>query len=549
MKKNIGIFLAYAPEQSIKSHGISRLLSFMLAGILENDDTQVTIATPAWFKENIIHFMQSEGLPVEKVTLLTTHGIPYLLRIRQFLLRRKLAKNYSIVEQEETYFQKIVSLGKKSFLHLFMRWMCIYSTPLFIAVTVLICTLGIALFPVLFMVAIGYLCIYLFKKLSQFNKKFLTLIYYKLRYFLKNHRLTRVFFLHMKELKNNVIARILYSELRHRELKKLIQMMNSQHDISVWLVPTLFWPEIKAIKAKKIVAAPDVVFVDFPTYFSDKGSAETYKKITETVSAADHFICYSEYVKQKHLMHTFTVAPGKITVIPHGAIDLSVLLTQNTELTLRARSLEILRRYQKLELAYHPYLSGYNFADMQFIFYSSQLRPYKNFHNFIRAYEILLRERFVNVKLVVTADIKSDPDLYQYILGKRLQFDVLSFYDIPSDVLAALNHLAVCAVNPTLFEGGFPFTFTEAYSVGTPSVMSAIPAVTADVKDENLHQCMLFDPYNVDDMVNKIEWAIRNRSKLLELQAPLYQTFKQRDWGLVAKEYVNLLTDFSYAKL
>ena len=552
MKKNIGIFLAYAPGQSIKSHGISRLLSFMLAGMLENEDTQVTIATPAWFKKNITHFMKDQGIPVKKVNLLTTSGIPYLLRIKQFLSRRKYVNANSLSLPKKTYFQKFLTAGKKYLLNLFMQWMCIYSTPLFVVVTLLFCILGIILSPLLLMLIMGYVCIYTLRKCSQLNKKILTLIYHKPRHFLKNHRVTRIFFGQIRELKNNIIARILYSELRTRELKKLIRIINSRPDISVWFIPTLFWPEIKTIKAKKVVAAPDIVFVDFPTHFSDAGSAEIHQKIKQTISAGDHFICYSDYVKQKHLMRAFTVDPNKITVIPHGAIDLSTSLnknaTKNANLVLRDQAIQILRQYQKLELVCHPYLSDYNLNDMQFIFYSSQLRPYKNFHNLIRAYEILLRERFVNVKLIVTGDIKSDPELYQYILDKRLQFDVLSFYDIPSDVLAALNHLAVCAVNPTLFEGGFPFTFTEAYSVGTPSVMSAIPAVTADVKDENLHQHMLFDPYNVNDMVNKIEWAIKNREKLLELQAPLYQTFKQRDWGLVAKEYVNLLTDFSYAQ-
>ncbi len=548
MKKNIGIFLAYAPEQSIKSHGISRLLSFMLAGMLENDDTQVTIATPAWFKENITQFMKDQAIPVEKVKLLTTPGIPYLLRIKQFLSRRKNSDVRSIPSQETTYFKRLKSSGKKHLLNLFMHWMSIYSTPLFITVTLLFCLLGIMLFPLFFIAVVGYLCIGLLKKFCHLSKKFSEFIYHKPHRFLKNNPVTRIFFLQMAELKRNIVARVLYSELRTRELNKLIRMINARPDIPVWFIPTLFWPEIKAIKAKKVIAAPDIVFVDFPTHFADPGSAETYKKITDTIAAGDHFICYSEYVKQKHLIHAFRVIPDKITVIPHGAIDLSPVLKKNrSQVTLQNQSIQILRQYQKTDLAYHPYLSDYNLGDMRFIFYSSQLRPYKNFHNLIRAYEILLRERFVNVKLIVTGDIKSDPGLYQYILDKRLQFDVLSFYDIPSDVLAALNHLAVCAVNPTLFEGGFPFTFTEAYSVGTPSVMSAIPAVTVDVKEEDLHQRMLFDPYNVDDMVNKIEWAIKNRSKLLELQAPLYQRFKERNWGLVAKEYVNLLTDFSYA--
>ena len=66
--------------------------------------------------------------------------------------------------------------------------------------------------------------------------------------------------------------------------------------------------------------------------------------------------------------------------------------------------------------------------------------------------------------------------------------------------MAAFSHLAVLAVNPTLFEGGFPFTFSEAYSVVTPSIISKIPVVEDVVTDTYLQKRMLFNPYNLDDM-------------------------------------------------
>jgi len=46
--------------------------------------------------------------------------------------------------------------------------------------------------------------------------------------------------------------------------------------------------------------------------------------------------------------------------------------------------------------------------------------------------------------------------------------------------IAACYKLADLAVNPSLSEGGFPFTFTEALSVGTPVVMARIP-VTEEI--------------------------------------------------------------------
>ena len=120
---------------------------------------------------------------------------------------------------------------------------------------------------------------------------------------------------------------------------------------------------------------------------------------------------------------------------------------------------------------------------------------------------------------------------------------MLSLNNVPSPVLAALNHLAICAVNPTFFEGGFPFTFSEAYSVGTPSVMGAIPVTLDKVINPKLRKHMLFDPTNIEDMVEKIDWAIHHRDELLMLQKPLYERIHSRTWEMVANEYLQVFED------
>ncbi len=543
--KNIGIFLAYAPDQSIKSHGISRLLSFMIQGMQQNKDANVVIATPSWFKKSIIEFLQEQHIDVNKIELITTGGIPYLLRIKNFFTRKKTPTfTPGNKESAKLGLTQLIKYINTFIFKLTMYWLSLSSTTVFIVT-------GVALFVLLapFLLIGSTLAILLLGMRKIYRKIHTQIIkhaYNKPRSWLINNRITRLIKNQLAELKHNIFARRMYHDLRSRELSKLIRLINKRSDIPVWFVPTLFWPEIKEINARKIVAAPDIVFVDFPTFFSDANSAITYEKIAETIAVADHFICYSEHVKQKHLVEAFSVEPKNVTVIPHGAIDLSDRdAAKKSGNIQRDQAMQVLHRYQHCMLQEHPYLANYNLSEMRFLFYSSQVRPYKNFLNLIQAYEILLRERFVNIKLIVTGDIKADPNLYNYIINKRLQFDIISLYDVPGEVLTALNHLAVCAVNPTLFEGGFPFTFTEAYSVGTPSVMSNIPMVKAEIDDPELCKQMLFDPYDLTDMVNKIEWAVKNHEELFKLQAPLYQKFKQRSWNLVADEYINLLSDFT----
>lgn len=502
--KNIGIFLGYSPEQSIRGQGISRLLTFILNGILKNDDARVAIATPAWFKQDIIEFLQEENIDVSKIELITTDKIPFIIRLRQRLKRKK-----SIQQENVESLAMPAQSSSKSPKDFLQDWFANSSIRKFLVAQ---------------------------KTLKFAIKKMLSLMRASVKKgkgFLTGST---------SDLRKISALRKLYKALRKVEFNKLTALINQRPDIPVWFTPALFWPEVKDIHAKKIIAAPDVVLVEFPEYFKDAESQETYDKVATAIAAGDHFICYSEYVKQHHLVKAFSVPPDKVSVIPHGLTDLSAHLQGEN---IREQSIQILRAYQKAKLQNNPYLADFDLSEMRYLFYSSQLRPYKNFRNLIDAYEILLRERFVNIKLVVTADIAANAEIHNYILSKRLQFDVLSFSDVPGNVLAALNCLATCAVNPTLFEGGFPFTFTEAYSVGTPSIMSAIPVVSADVRDAHLQQAMLFDPHSIDDMVNKIEWAVNHSDELFALQQPLYQHFKQRCWGTVAKDYVNLLSRFA----
>ncbi|MFP5435335.1 MAG: glycosyltransferase, partial [Alphaproteobacteria bacterium] len=97
------------------------------------------------------------------------------------------------------------------------------------------------------------------------------------------------------------------------------------------------------------------------------------------------------------------------------------------------------------------------------------------------------------------------------------------------------------AVNPTLSEGGCPFTFTEALSVGTPVVMSRIPVAQEILSDEKLSRLTFFDPYSWKDCANRIEWAVHNRQKLLEVQKVAYQALSGRTWSDVVREHVDVL--------
>ncbi len=515
--KNIGFFLAFPPEISLKQQGMGRLLYFLLSSEkIQKSDIRLIIATPKHCQENLYHFLQEEGISLSNVEFLTTTRQPILYKF----FKRKQPKPSLFIpgggDPSIRWLTKAKSIAGRC-----LFWVMSLNTIAFIAVSIIF-------FPFLFSLL---LLKYMVVGVKFIRRKAINM-------------LDRKTFLgkSLRRIRNKirVVLEQMIPVMDALEREQLVELINKRKDIKSWYIPTLFWPEIKNIRAKKIIAAPDMVPAEFFTLFPEFFTGKAYDNLLISLNAADHIICYSEHVKQQQLIKVAGMQENKISIVKHGHIDLSKYIdTEEQQNKNRFKALKILQNYQKQFLGNHPYLSNFDFSSMNYIFYSSQIRPHKNFLSLVKAYQILLRKRFVNVKLVTTGDFEHNSKVKDYILRNRLQYDILSFHNVSPEVLTALNHLAICAVNPTLFEGGFPFTFTEAYSVGTPSVMSKIPVVLEEIEDATMQDQMLFDPYNIEKMANKIEWGIKNRDVLYASQKPLYEKFEKRTWDIVAEEYLD----------
>jgi hypothetical protein len=129
--------------------------------------------------------------------------------------------------------------------------------------------------------------------------------------------------------------------------------------------------------------------------------------------------------------------------------------------------------------------------------------------------------------------------MQDFINEHHLNSDVLSVYGLPRRVHAAYYACATLSVAPTLFEGGFPGPFSESLSVGTPVLLSDIPVVRELLPPEIL-SVITFDPYNIDLMVEKIDWGIRNRNALFGIENDFFLTLKKRTWNDVIQDYINV---------
>jgi hypothetical protein len=350
---------------------------------------------------------------------------------------------------------------------------------------------------------------------------------------------------------NNPVTTRLYHFMEDVEAELLCNHINSRRDISAWYTPTAFWPHFNDIKAPRLTCIPDVVLSEFPVAFSsvdDVRFLDAFRALEKTIEGGDHFVTYSQEVKYRTLIERYQIAPDSVTVVPHGANRLDDLIKvfgfPDPIKTTNSFSSNLFR------VALHKAINTANAerfdsGDVKFIFYASQFRPNKNILALIRAYEFLLRERYFGHKLVLTGNPNNIREIAEFIAARNLQNDVLCLHGLSERELAACYRVADLAVNPSLSEGGCPFTLTEALSVGTPVVMARIAVTEEVVTDPELQELMLFDGYKWRDIAERIEWALQNRELLLNRQLPLFEKLAERSWRTVVDEYVAILDHIS----
>lgn len=494
--KRFGIFLGYGEHQSIRNEGLGRVFGFIIGGALEKADVRPTIACVAGLRPRVEELLQDHLIDVARVDWITTDRLPatedhantpVLESAELSLVARLRAKRHHARE-----YAKLRGARKNLPGYLRMAW--------------------------------GYIC-YLSWRLLGLPASACAL-------FRSTAVPTR-----LEPLQP------LPESLAPSELEQLVCHINACEDIDAWLIPTLFWPEASGISRPKIVVCPDIVLHEFPSYFMDPVLQPSYSNLLRCVWMADRLICYSQHVKENHAVRTAGFRRERIEVIRHGKVDLSPQLAlENRQLSMTERrevAVESMRVAQATAMSHSAYWQEFNFDNTPYVVYTSQARPYKNILSLVKAIEHLSRRRHQDVRLVLTCNLANAPELQQYIEDRRLESIVMPLHNISSKTLAAVNSLATIAVNPSLFEGGFPFTFSEAFSVGTPSLMSRIPVVEEVVTDEALRSMMLFDPYDLSSMIERIEWGLTNRQVLFQQQQELYDSLPT--WKDSANRYVETL--------
>jgi glycosyltransferase involved in cell wall biosynthesis len=533
--KTYGIYLAYPPELDLRAEGLGRLLGEFLKEAMNRADARFVIACPSWMRKSLNDLFERVGIPLTAFEIIGPEDRPKLLKLYQFYQAYKRRK------RRKSRILQLLGLLKRQ-----------YARNIARTESLLVTTRSGLLLASLVLLALPFVVIALAAAaiVSSFTAAWTMLGARLNRSPLFGQYSKTIGRLTMKPQASSTTVR-LYRFMEEAEAKLLLKQINSRRDISAWYAPAAFWPHFNQIDAPRLACVPDVMLAEFPVAFSSLGGdrfLQNFGLVEATIEGGDHFVTYSEHVKNGTLVDRYRVNSNAVAVVPHGANRLDDLIKvsgfPDNDAATDGFCVNLFNS------ALHKAIGSVgatNFVNsgVRFLFYASQFRPNKNVIALLRAYEYLLKRRYIGHKLVLTGNPYAVPEIVQFIRDHNLQNDVLCLHGLSAQELAACYRLADLAVNPSLSEGGCPFTLTEALSVGTPVVMARIAVTEEVVTDPELRSLMLFDPYDWEDMAARIEWALQNKDGLLEHQLKLYERLAERSWRTVVDEYIAILDRIS----
>ena len=531
--RRYGIYLAYAPGTDLRAEGLGRHLSSFLAAAQEQTDAKFVIACPSWMRTTLMDLFKENEIRSDAFEILAPKEQPLVLTVmekyRQYRTRPR-------PHRPKLFFQKLRSRFLYSLSGLERRIVATRSKLFIAGLTAL------ALPFALLGTAVSLAAVIFMKLLSVIHKLFRLAFAWtgidRGLSWLRNSIL----------LNRASVGLAFYNLMEEAEVALIRKMVKDRKDIGAWYCPTVFWPQFNEISDARVICVPDVVTKGFSVGFAmvtNEHFVENFKRIERTISGSRHFITYSNHVKNHTLMTEYGVEPNNVDVVLHGSNALGRHIFVSGFPDNEAATDAYCRRLFGMALKKavdNPIAEAFAGNDVRFLIYPTQFRPNKNIVELLRAYEWLLRRRFIGLKLILTGNPKVLPEIGHFIVTHQLETDVLFLHKLSLKELAACYRLADLAINPSLSEGGFPFTFSEALSVGTPIVMARIPATEEILVEPELAEATLFDGYQWRNIADKIEWALANREKLHALQKKFYDdVISKRTWSMVISEHIAIL--------
>ena len=184
----------------------------------------------------------------------------------------------------------------------------------------------------------------------------------------------------------------------------------------------------------------------------------------------------------------------------------------------------------------HKTLKKYNITK-QFFLYTGVWRHHKNLPRLIKAFALLKRQG-LDAQLVLTGNQKSRyPEITEAIKEENLEDSVILPGFVSEEELLHLYNAALFYVFPSLYEG-FGLPPLESMACGTPVLASNISSIPEICGENN---AVLFDPYDTDDIAEKIHALYKDAPKQADLVERGIERASNFRWKKMAKETFDVI--------
>ena len=178
------------------------------------------------------------------------------------------------------------------------------------------------------------------------------------------------------------------------------------------------------------------------------------------------------------------------------------------------------------------------------LLYVGNVKPHKNLRRLIDAYKLLHDENRVNIPLKIVGEaerfITGMPELKEEIANSPWSRWIEFTGWIDDRMLKDCYRQATALVQPSLYEG-FGLPPLEAMACGCPCVVSnaaSLPEVCGDA-------ALYCNPYDVNDIADKIYKVINDANLRLQLIERGYERVKLFSWEKTARAFLNVIDEVS----
>lgn len=233
--------------------------------------------------------------------------------------------------------------------------------------------------------------------------------------------------------------------------------------------------------------------------------------LTKGLKNASAIFCYTQFLKER-VIDEFGVPGERIFITKPGVTKEFKVIPQDVT---------------------NDYLASIGLS-RPFILFVGVLAKRKNVDRLIRAYDLVLKEKKIEQKLVLVGEKGYFfEEIEKLIIQLGLEEQVILVGRKPFNELIYFYNAADLFVFPTLSEG-FGMPPVEAMACGTPVIASNITCVP-EVVGEGAY---FIDPYDIEDMANAIDKCLHNHELRNRMVKKGLVWSSNLTWEHTAKQYV-----------